>query len=81
MAVERILVVDDKEDLLELISYNLTKEGYRVTCVATGEEAINEAKSALPDLDRCSTCCCPAWMDWTFARHQRRPQNAAHPNA
>ena len=50
MAVERILVVDDEEDLLELISYNLTKEGYRVTCVATGEEAINEAKSALPDL-------------------------------
>jgi len=50
MAVERILVVDDEEDLLELISYNLTKEGYRVTCVATGEEAINEAKAALPDL-------------------------------
>jgi two-component system phosphate regulon response regulator PhoB len=50
MASQRILVVDDEEDLLELINYNLTKEGYRVTCAASGEEAIREAKSSLPDL-------------------------------
>src|ERR1700677_4012340 len=50
MAVEKILVVGDEEDLLELIGYNLGKEGYRVTCVASGEEAIREAKQALPDL-------------------------------
>jgi len=50
MASERILVVDDEEDLLELIRYNLVKEGYRVTCVATGEEAIGAARSDLPDL-------------------------------
>ena len=50
MATERILVVDDEEDLLELISFNLSKEGYRVTTVATGEAAINEARAALPDL-------------------------------
>jgi two-component system, OmpR family, alkaline phosphatase synthesis response regulator PhoP len=50
MAVEKILVVDDEEDLLELIGYNLGKEGYRVTCVASGEEAIRETKQALPDL-------------------------------
>ncbi len=50
MAVEKILVVDDEEDLLELIGYNLGKEGYRVTCVASGEEAIHEAKQSLPDL-------------------------------
>ena len=30
MAVERILVVDDEEDLLELVRYNLSKEGYQV---------------------------------------------------
>jgi len=41
---ERILVVDDEEDLLELVSYNLSKEGYRVSCVATGEEALAEAR-------------------------------------
>jgi two-component system, OmpR family, alkaline phosphatase synthesis response regulator PhoP len=50
MARERILVVDDEEDLLELVNYNLTKEGYRVRCVATGEEALDEARQNLPDL-------------------------------
>jgi len=50
MSTERILVVDDEEDLLELVRYNLTKEGYQVRCVATGEAAIQEAKSLLPDL-------------------------------
>jgi two-component system phosphate regulon response regulator PhoB len=47
---ERILVVDDEEDLLELVSYNLSKEGYRVSCVATGEEALAEARKSLPEL-------------------------------
>jgi len=50
MATQRILVVDDEEDLLELIDYNLTKEGYRVRCVASGEEAIEAAQEMLPDL-------------------------------
>jgi two-component system, OmpR family, alkaline phosphatase synthesis response regulator PhoP len=50
MPRERILVVDDEEDLLELIHYNLTKEGYRVTCVSTGERALKHARSELPDL-------------------------------
>jgi two-component system, OmpR family, alkaline phosphatase synthesis response regulator PhoP len=47
---ERILVVDDEEDLLELVNYNLSKEGYRVNCVGTGEEALEEARKQLPDL-------------------------------
>lgn len=50
MAKERILVVDDEEDLLELIRYNLSKEGYRVTCVGTGEDALREARANPPDL-------------------------------
>ncbi len=40
MATERILVVDDEEDLLELVRYNLSKEGYQVRCVVSGEAAI-----------------------------------------
>ena len=47
---ERILVVDDEEDLLELVNYNLSKEGYRVSCVGTGEEALAEARKSLPEL-------------------------------
>src|SRR5262245_24679405 len=50
MATQRILVVDDEEDLLELINYNLSKEGYHVRCVASGEAAIREARATLPDL-------------------------------
>ncbi|HEX4132833.1 MAG TPA: response regulator [Pirellulales bacterium] len=50
MTRERILVVDDEEDLLELINYNLAKEGYRVTAVSSGERALAEAQQLLPDL-------------------------------
>jgi two-component system, OmpR family, alkaline phosphatase synthesis response regulator PhoP len=50
MAREKILVVDDEEDLLELVNYNLTKEGYRIRCVASGEEALAEARQNVPDL-------------------------------
>ena len=50
MAKELILVVDDEEDILELVKYNLTREGYQVVCAATGEDAIVKAKRKLPDL-------------------------------
>jgi len=50
MAAEHVLVVDDEEDILELVSYNLTKAGYRVTSVTSGEEAIKATRSKLPDL-------------------------------
>jgi two-component system, OmpR family, alkaline phosphatase synthesis response regulator PhoP len=45
-----ILVVDDEEDLLELVRYNLSKEGYEVTCVSSGEEALKAARKQPPDL-------------------------------
>ena len=50
MARETILVVDDEEDILNLVKYNLTKENYKVHCVETGEEAIEAARSLNPDL-------------------------------
>ncbi|MBF0544020.1 MAG: response regulator [Candidatus Riflebacteria bacterium] len=46
----KILVVDDEEDLLELVKYNLTKEGFDVECVTSGEEAIRVTQNILPDL-------------------------------
>ncbi|MFM1902306.1 MAG: DNA-binding response regulator [Planctomycetota bacterium] len=46
----RILVVDDEDDLLELVRYNLTKEGYEVACVGSGEEALTAARRDPPDL-------------------------------
>lgn len=50
MSKEKILVVDDEEDILELIRYNLTKDGYDVLCASTGEDGLNTAKIKLPDL-------------------------------
>ncbi len=47
---QKILVVDDEADIVELISYNLTKEGYQVYTAANGKEAIKVAKDVYPDL-------------------------------
>src|SRR5262249_60494481 len=46
----RVLVVDDEPDLLELVHYNLTKAGYDVACVLSGEEALAHVHLALPDI-------------------------------
>lgn len=50
MAKEHILIVDDEEDILELIEFNLTREGYKVTGVLTGEEAIKAVQNNKIDL-------------------------------
>ncbi len=47
---QKILIVDDEPDILELIEYNLKKEGYQVYTAHNGQEAVSEAKKALPDL-------------------------------
>ena len=50
MAKETILVVDDEEDILELVRYNLGKEGYKVICASSGEETLKKALSETIDL-------------------------------
>ena len=50
MPKERILVVDDEEDILELVRYNLTKEGYHVAGTLSGEEALKKARTEAFDL-------------------------------
>jgi len=50
MAKETILVVDDEEDILELIRFHLTREGYSVALAATGEKALQNARRHRPDL-------------------------------
>lgn len=47
---ERILVVDDEKDILELIDYNLSKNGYKVKTVTSGEEALELIKDNDYDL-------------------------------
>jgi two-component system alkaline phosphatase synthesis response regulator PhoP len=47
---KQILIADDEQDILEIISYNLTKEGYEVYTAKDGNEAIEKAKQIHPDL-------------------------------
>lgn len=46
----KILVVDDEPDILEIISFNLRKEGYEVRTAENGLEAISIAKDFVPDM-------------------------------
>ena len=46
----RILLVDDEEDILEFVSYNLQREGFRVYSARNGLEAIEMASKVKPDL-------------------------------
>ena len=50
MQDKQILVVEDEEDILELVSFNLKKQGYQVKCVTSGEEALQEARRKIPSL-------------------------------
>ena len=45
-----VLVVEDESDIRELIGYNLTKAGYQVVLVVTGEQALAAVKTDPPDL-------------------------------
>ncbi len=50
MAQKHLFVVDDEEDIIELINYNMTKEGYKVSCATSGEKVVSTLESLLPDL-------------------------------
>lgn len=50
MTNESILVVDDEEDILQLVKYNLEKSGYQVMCAASGGEALKLVRNNQPDL-------------------------------
>ena len=50
MAKEHIMAVEDEEDILELLTYNLAREGYRVSGLTSGEECVHLARSSVPDL-------------------------------
>lgn len=50
VAKERILIVEDEDDLRELIQYNLQREGFEVMAVASGEEALTHAALNPPAL-------------------------------
>lgn len=50
MSAKKILIIEDDEDIMELISFNLKKEGYSVVKAVTGEEGVKQAQSGSPDV-------------------------------
>jgi len=50
MAKKRILVVDDEEDILELVRFNLAREGYDIICATSGEKTLEIARKEHPEL-------------------------------
>ncbi len=48
--LKKVLIADDEPDILEILKYNLIKEGYTVITAENGDEAIAKAKLAQPDL-------------------------------
>lgn len=49
-SAKRILIADDEPDIVEIIQYNLAKEGYEIYTAKDGSEAIERAKQLNPDL-------------------------------
>jgi len=50
MPTEKILIVEDEENIQELIRYNLAKEGYQLICASSGEQGLEAARKKNPDL-------------------------------
>jgi two-component system alkaline phosphatase synthesis response regulator PhoP len=50
MTGSRILIIEDDSDIIELLEYNLTREGYRVEAARSGEDGLQRAQSSPPDL-------------------------------
>ncbi len=47
---KKILIVEDEEDIVELLTYNLSKNGFQVSSVSQGEEAVRSVRQNKPDL-------------------------------
>lgn len=50
MSQKKILLIDDEQDILEILTYNLAKEGYEIHTATNGNEGIEVARKVLPDL-------------------------------
>ncbi len=50
MSQKKILLIDDEQDILEILSYNFEKEGYIVHTAVNGNEGIEKAQKIIPDL-------------------------------
>lgn len=49
-AGKKVLIADDEQDILEIVGYNLIKEGYEIYTAKDGNEALDKARQIKPDL-------------------------------
>lgn len=79
MIIKQILIVEDEDDILELISYNLKKEQYQILEAKSGELAIKQALQHIPDLILLDLML-PGIDGFTVCRHLREsPQTCSIP--
>ncbi|MBE7462813.1 MAG: response regulator [Planctomycetes bacterium] len=50
MSTAKIVVIEDESDILELLEYNLSKEGYKVVSARDGEDGLRKVRKEAPDL-------------------------------
>jgi len=50
MPRETILIVEDEQSLVDVLAYNLTREGYEVEVALDGRDGLQRARTLLPDL-------------------------------
>jgi len=50
MAKQKILIIEDEQSLIDVLSYNLSKEGFEVIAATDGQEGLRLAQNGLPDL-------------------------------
>jgi two-component system alkaline phosphatase synthesis response regulator PhoP len=71
-----ILVVDDEQDILDLLKYNLEKEGYRVLTARDGKKALDQARHS-PDLILLDVMM-PEMDGWEVCTQLKRDPNTEH---
>ncbi len=75
-AATRILLVEDEKDLLELLRFNLEREGLEVATATSGAAALT-ARSGRRPTWCCSIGCCRAWRGWRSAGRSRSGSETA----
>jgi len=50
MSKIKVLIIEDEKDILELLKYNFSKEGYQVTTASTGEDGYRLVRKYIPDI-------------------------------
>jgi two-component system, OmpR family, phosphate regulon response regulator PhoB len=50
MAKQTVLIIEDERSLVDVLSYNLRKEGFEVVAATDGQDGLRRAQTVLPDL-------------------------------